>query len=111
MSIPQIQALMPAALHPNKIKKIITLATQGDFSIDNNLLSVWTRSINPDTIVDTFGNVPSAFIDGASFLLRSPIDYLDKYPHFFFFERTEPFDLESIREFFVSRHGYIIILL
>jgi polyhydroxyalkanoate synthase len=46
MSIPQIQALMLAALHPNKIKKIITLVTPGDFSIDNNLLSVWTRSIN-----------------------------------------------------------------
>ena len=42
ISIPQIQALMLAVLHPNKIKKIITitLAIPGDFSIDNNLLSV-----------------------------------------------------------------------
>ena len=90
ISIPQIQALMLAVLHPNKIKKIIiiTLAIPGDFSIDNNLLSVWTRSINPDTIVDTFGILPGAFINGASFLLISPIDYLHKYPHFFF-ERTE----------------------
>ncbi len=93
-------ALMLAALHPQKIKNIVTLATLGDFSKDNNLLSVWTRSINPDSIVDTFGNIPGSLINSA-FLLRSPIDYLHKYPHFFF-ERTEPLDLESITEFFAT---------
>ena len=93
-------ALMLAALHPQKIKNIVTLATPGDFSSDNNLLSIWTRSINPDSIVDTFGNVPGSFINSA-FLLRSPVDYLHKYPHFFF-ERTEPLDLESIIEFFAT---------
>ena len=59
-----------AAFVRTKIKNIITLATPGDFSIDNNLLSVWTRNINPDTIADTFGNIPGAFINSA-FLLRS----------------------------------------
>jgi class III poly(R)-hydroxyalkanoic acid synthase PhaC subunit len=93
-------ALMLAALHPQKIKNIVTLATSGDFSNDNNLLNVWTKSINPDSIVDTFGNVPGSFINNA-FLLRSPIDYLHKYPHFFF-ERIEPLDLESIIEFFAT---------
>jgi polyhydroxyalkanoate synthase len=93
-------ALMLAALYPQKIKNIVTLATPGDFSKDNNLLSVWTRSINPNSIVDTFGNVPGSFINSA-FLLRSPIDYLHKYPHFFL-ERTEPLDLESITEFFAT---------
>jgi poly[(R)-3-hydroxyalkanoate] polymerase subunit PhaC len=93
-------ALMLAALYPQKIKNIVTLATPGDFSKDNNLLSVWTRSINPDSIVDTFGNVPGSLINSA-FLLRSPIDYLHKYPHFFL-ERTEPLDLKSITEFFAT---------
>jgi polyhydroxyalkanoate synthase subunit PhaC len=81
-------ALMLAVLHPEKIKNIITLATPGDFSVDNNLLSIWARSINPDAIVDGFGNIPGALINSA-FLLRSPIEYLHKYPHFFF-ERTVP---------------------
>jgi polyhydroxyalkanoate synthase subunit PhaC len=93
-------ALMLAALHPNKINNIITLATPGDFSVDNNLLSIWTRNINPDNIADTFGNIPGAFINSA-FLLRSPIDYLHKYTHFFF-ERTEPLDLETVIEFFAT---------
>jgi polyhydroxyalkanoate synthase subunit PhaC len=93
-------ALMLAALYPEKIKNIVTFATPGDFSIDNNLLSVWTKSINADAIVDTFGNTPGAFIN-SSFLLRSPIDVLHKYPHFFL-GGSKPKDLESIIQFFAT---------
>ena len=93
-------ALMFSALHPEKVKNIVTFATPGDFSIDNNLLSIWTKSINADTIVDTFGNTPSAFIN-SSFLLRSPIDVLHKYPHFFL-DGGKPKDLESIMQFFAT---------
>jgi polyhydroxyalkanoate synthase len=91
---------MLASLYPEKIKSIVTLATPGDFSLDNNLLSIWTRSINPDTVSDTFGNIPGTFINSA-FLLRSPIDYLHKYPHFFL-ERNQPLDFESVVEFFAT---------
>lgn len=93
-------ALMLSALHPEKIKNVITLATPGDFSLDNNLVALWTKNLDPDMVVDTFGNVPAAFINSA-FLLRSPIDYLHKYPHFFF-ERTEPIDFKSALEFFAT---------
>jgi polyhydroxyalkanoate synthase subunit PhaC len=89
-------ALMLAALHPEKIKNIIAFATPGDFSIDNNLLSVWTRSINADSLIDAFGNVPGSFINNA-FLLRTPINNLHKYPHFFLEGRLK--DIESIVEF------------
>ena len=93
-------ALMLAALYPEKVKNVIALTTPGDFSLDNNLVALWTKNVDPDTIVDTFGNVPSAFINSA-FLLRNPIDYLHKYPHFFF-ERTEPIDFKSAAEFFAT---------
>ncbi|WP_148687326.1 alpha/beta fold hydrolase [Candidatus Nitrosocosmicus hydrocola] len=93
-------ALMYASLYPDKVKNIVTFATPGDFSLDNNLLSIWTKSINADTIVDTFGNTPGAFIN-SSFLLRSPIDVLHKYPHFFL-EGGKPKDLESIMQFFAT---------
>lgn len=93
-------ALMFSALHPEKVKNIVTFATPGDFSVDNNLLSVWTKNINADAIVDTFGNTPSAFIN-SSFLLRSPIDVLHKYPHFFF-EGDKPKDIDSIMQFLAT---------
>ncbi len=93
-------ALMFSALHPEKVKNIVTFATRGDFSIDNNLLSVWARNINADAIVDAFGITPSAFIN-SSFLLRSPIDVLHKYPHFFF-EGDKPKDIDSMVQFLAT---------
>ncbi len=90
-------ALMYASLHPEKVRNVITLATPGDFSLDNGLLALWTRNIDADAIVDAFGNAPSAFLN-AAFALRSPIDFLHKYPHFFEKQR----DLQSIMEFFAT---------
>ncbi|HEU5119828.1 MAG TPA: alpha/beta fold hydrolase [Candidatus Nitrosocosmicus sp.] len=43
-------ALMFSALYPDRVKNIVTFATPGDFSSDNNLLSLWTKSINAETI-------------------------------------------------------------
>lgn len=93
-------ALMLASLHPEKIQNIVTFATPGDFTIDNNLLSVWTRNINADSLVDAFGNAPGMFINSA-FLLRSPIDFLHKYPHFFL-EDGGPKDMDSLMQFMAT---------
>lgn len=92
-------ALMLSALYPEKIKNVITFATPVDFSVDNDLLSIWTRNINTDSILNAFGNMPGSFINSA-FLLRSPIDYFHKYPHFFL-EGTFR-DIDSIMEFFAT---------
>jgi poly(3-hydroxyalkanoate) synthetase len=64
-------ALMLAALHPKKIKNVIAFSTPGDFSIDDNLLSIWTRSINTDSLIDAFGNVPSPFTNSAICVTKS----------------------------------------
>jgi polyhydroxyalkanoate synthase subunit PhaC len=90
-------ALMYAALHPEKVKNLITLATPGDFSLDNGLLSLWTKRVNVDSLINSFGNVPSIMLN-AAFALRSPIDYIHKYPHFF----EKPRDIESIMEFIAT---------
>src|SRR6185437_7694588 len=90
-------ALMYSALHPEKVKNLITIATPGDFDLDNSLLSVWTKSINEDYILDAFGNVPGILLNSA-FNIRRPIEYSHKYFHFF----EQPHDLESIVEFFAT---------
>lgn len=90
-------ALIYASLHPEKVENVITLATPGDFSVDDGLLTLWTKSLNVDSLISTFGNVPSVILNGA-FALRSPIDYIHKYPHFF----EKPRDIESIMEFFAT---------
>ncbi|MFZ0512600.1 MAG: alpha/beta fold hydrolase [Candidatus Nitrosopolaris sp.] len=50
--------LIYAALHPEKVKNVITIVTPGDFSLDDTLLSVWTKSMDVDTLLNAFGNVP-----------------------------------------------------
>lgn len=64
------------------------------------MLSLWTRNVNADKIVKTFGNAPELLING-SFLLRSPTDVLHKYPHFFL-EGGKPKDMDSIMQFFAT---------
>lgn len=90
-------ALIYAAQHPEKVKNVITLATPGNSDLDDTLLTNWIKNLKVDSLVDAFGNVPSWLLN-AAFALRSPIDYLHKYPHFL--EKTH--DMESILEFFAT---------
>ena len=88
---------MYAALHPEKVKNLITIATPGDFDLDNSLLSVWTKAMKEDYILDAFGNLPGIVLN-AAFILRNPVEYGHKYFHFF----EQPHNIESIAEFFAT---------
>jgi len=89
--------LMYAALHPEKVKNVITVATPGDFSADDTLLSLWTKNMNVEALLDAFGNAPSVLINEA-FQLRNPVENIHKYPHFF----EQPHGLESTLEFLAT---------
>jgi polyhydroxyalkanoate synthase subunit PhaC len=89
--------LMYAALHPEKVKNVITVAAPGDFSVDNTLLSVWTKNMNVDALLDAFGNAPAVLLN-AAFQLRNPVENIHKYPHFF----EQPHGSESTLEFFAT---------
>jgi len=63
--------LMYAALHPEKVKNVMTIATPGDFSVDDiTLLSIWTKNMNVEALLDAFGNAPAVLIN-AAFELRN----------------------------------------
>ncbi|MER5190725.1 MAG: alpha/beta fold hydrolase [Candidatus Nitrosocosmicus sp.] len=89
--------LIYAALHPEKVKNVVTVATPGDFTLDDTLLSIWSKKMDVDTLLDTFGNAPAMLFNSA-FDLRNPIEYINKYPYFF----ERPHSLESISEFFAT---------
>jgi class III poly(R)-hydroxyalkanoic acid synthase PhaC subunit len=89
--------LMYAALHPEKVKNVITIATPADFSLDDTLLSVWTKSMKVDALLDAFGNVPAMLLN-AAFALRNPMENIHKYPHFF----EQPHGLESTLGFLAT---------
>ena len=90
-------ALMYAAVHPEKVENLVTVATPGDFDLDNSLPAIWTKTMKEDHLLDTFGNLPGILLN-AAFILRNPIEYGHKYFHFF----EQPRSLESVAEFFAT---------
>ena len=71
-----------AALHPEKVKNLITTVTPTNFDTDKGLLHVWTQEIDIDRMVDTFGNMPGDLLN-VVFLLMNPARLLiDKYVGF-----------------------------
>ncbi len=68
-----------AALYPEKIKNLVTMVAPIDFHIDDGLLNIWSRHLNVDTMVDTYGVIPGDFMN-VGFLMLKPFQLmLDKY--------------------------------
>ncbi|MDX2284394.1 MAG: class III poly(R)-hydroxyalkanoic acid synthase subunit PhaC [Bacteroidia bacterium] len=68
-----------AALHPEKVKNLITMVTPVDFGPDEGLLFRWSRAMDIDEIVDGFnGVVPGDFLNVAFDLLK-PMGKVRKY--------------------------------
>ncbi|MFO7714854.1 class III poly(R)-hydroxyalkanoic acid synthase subunit PhaC [Desulfosarcina sp.] len=71
-----------AALHPQKIKNLVTTVTPTAFDTKKGLLHVWMKHLDVDRVVDTFGNL-SADIMNFGFLLLNPARLMiDKYVGF-----------------------------
>jgi polyhydroxyalkanoate synthase len=60
-----------AALHPEKVRNLITMVTPVDFHTPDNVLSLWSRELDVDLMVDTLGNVPGELLNW-SFLSLKP---------------------------------------
>ncbi|MCZ7358090.1 MAG: class III poly(R)-hydroxyalkanoic acid synthase subunit PhaC [Candidatus Methanoperedens sp.] len=72
-------SVMYAALHPEKVKNLITLVAPINFDTDKGLLHIWAKSLDVDKIVDYYGIVPGDFLNGG-FLLTDPFRLMiDKY--------------------------------
>ncbi|HZV38953.1 MAG TPA: class III poly(R)-hydroxyalkanoic acid synthase subunit PhaC [Pseudoxanthomonas sp.] len=72
-------SLCYSALHPDKVRNLITMVTPVDFHTPDNMLSNWTRQMDVDLFVDTLGNVPADLMN-ASYLMLKPFRLnLQKY--------------------------------
>lgn len=59
------------ALHPEKIKNLITLVTPIDFSKEDGLLFKWAKDLDVDAIVEGFGGlIPGTFLDTGFQMLK-----------------------------------------
>ncbi|HEY8587843.1 MAG TPA: class III poly(R)-hydroxyalkanoic acid synthase subunit PhaC [Rhodanobacter sp.] len=56
-------SLCYTALHPDKVKNLITMVTPVDFHTPDNMLSHWCRKMDVDLFVDTMGNIPAGLMN------------------------------------------------
>ncbi len=71
-------SLIYSALHPTKIKNLITLVTPVDFSTNDGLLFRWAKDINFDRLVDSYGTIPGEFLNNGFSMLK-PMMKVSKY--------------------------------
>ena len=72
-----------SALHPEKIKNLITTVTPTNFDTDQGLLHIWMKSVDADQMVDAFGNMPGDFMNFGFLMLNPARLMIDKYVGFF----------------------------
>ena len=58
-------SLCYAALHPERVRNLITMVTPIDFQTPDNLLSRWAQSIDVDALVTAHGVVPGEVLNAA----------------------------------------------
>jgi len=75
--------IMYSALHPEKIKNLITTVTPSNFDTDKGLLNLWVRDLDVDRMVDTRGNIAGDLLNLGFLLLNPPRLMLDKYVGYF----------------------------
>ena len=71
-----------SALHPEKVKNLVTTVTPTNFDTKKGLLHVWMEQIDVDRVVDTFGNLPADMMNLAFLLLNPARLMIDKYVGF-----------------------------
>jgi polyhydroxyalkanoate synthase len=71
--------LMYAALHPDKVKNLITTVTPSNFDTDKGLVHIWLKEIDVDRLVGAFGNVPGNLLTIGYLLLNPARMLFDKY--------------------------------
>lgn len=91
-----------SALHPDKVKNLVTTVTPTNFDTDKGLLHIWMKGVDADRLVDAYANI-SGDVMNFGFLLLNPARLmLDKYVGFF-----EHMDNKKFVENFVRMEKWI----
>jgi polyhydroxyalkanoate synthase subunit PhaC len=63
-------SLCYTAMHPEKVKNLITMVTPVDFRTPDNMLSHWVQSMDVDLFVDAMGNIPAELMNWVYLMLK-----------------------------------------
>ena len=95
-------SIMYSALHPDKIKNLITTVTPSSFDTDKGLLHIWMKDIDVERMIQTFGNIPGDLMNLGFLLLNPARLMIDKYVGF-----IENMDNKDFVENFVRMERWI----
>jgi polyhydroxyalkanoate synthase subunit PhaC len=56
-------SLCYSAMHPGRVRNLVTMVTPVDFHTPDNILALWARELDVDIMVDTLGNVPGELLN------------------------------------------------
>jgi polyhydroxyalkanoate synthase len=91
-----------SALHPEKIKNLVTTVSPTNFDTNQGLLHVWMKEVDVNLMVDTFGNMPGDLMNFGFLLLNPARLVIDKYVGFF-----ENMDSKAFVENFIRMEKWI----
>ena len=95
-------SVMYSALHPDKIKNLVTTVTPTNFDTDKGFLHLWSRQLNPEKLLSTRGNLAGDTMN-MGFLLMNPARLMmDKYVGF-----MENMDNKTFVEDFIRMEKWI----
>jgi polyhydroxyalkanoate synthase len=95
-------SVMYSALHPDKIKNLVTTVTPSSFDTDKGLLHVWMKDLDVEGIINTYGNIPGDLMNFGFLLLNPARLMIDKYVGF-----MENMDNKDFVENFVRMERWI----
>ena len=56
-------SLCYSAIHPEKVRNLVTMVTPVDYQTPDNMLSHWIQNVDVDLLVDTQGNIPGEMLN------------------------------------------------
>ena len=75
-------SIIYSALHPHRVKNLVTTVTPSNFDTDKGLLNVWMRQTDAQVLGDTYANMPGDIMNLGFLLLNPARLIIDKYVGF-----------------------------
>ena len=95
-------SIIYSALHPDKIKNLITTVTPSSFDTDKGLLHIWMKGVDVDKMIRAYGNIPGDLMNLGFLMLNPARLMIDKYVGF-----MENMDNKDFVENFVRMERWI----
>lgn len=95
-------SVMYSALHPEKIKNLVTTVTPTNFDTNQGLLHIWMRDTAAEKMAEAYGNMPADLMNLGFLLLNPARLMIDKYVGF-----LENMDKKGFVENFIRMEKWI----